>query len=48
MTTLSAYYDMNILWTYVSALNLLWEYQANIHRFVPLFDLLYHRYFPEI
>ena len=42
MTTLSAYYDMNILWTYVSAPNLLWESQANNHRFVPLFDLLYH------
>ena len=47
-TTLSAYYDMNILWAYVSALNFLWESQANDHRFVLLFDLLYHRYFPEI
>ena len=38
---------MVILWAYVSALNLLWESQANNHRFVSLFDL-YHRYFPEI
>ena len=37
--TLSSYYDMNILLTYVS--------QANNHRFVPLFDLLYHCYFPQ-
>ena len=47
-TTLSAYYDMNKLWAYVSALNLLWESQANNHCFVSLFDLLYHCYFPEI
>ena len=47
-TILSAYYDMNILLTYVSALNLLWESQANNHRFVPLFDLLCHCYFLEI
>ena len=47
-TTLSAYYDMNILQAYVSALNLLWESEANNHRFVSLFDLLYHGYFPEI
>ena len=38
---------MNILWTYVSALNFLWEPQANNHRFFPLYDLLYNRYFPE-
>ena len=47
-TTLSAYYDMNIVWAYVLALNMLWESQANNPRFVSLFDLLYHRYFPEI
>ena len=43
-TTSSAYYDMNILWAYVSTLNFLWESQANNHRFVSLFDLLYHRF----
>ena len=47
-TILSAYYDMNILWAYVSALNFLWESQANNPRFVLLFDLLYHCYFREI
>ena len=47
-TSLNAYYDINILWTYVLSLNLLWESQTNNHRFIPLFDLLYHRYFPEI
>ena len=47
-TTLNAYYDMNILWAYVSALNFLWESQANNPRFVLLFDLLYHCYFREI
>ena len=41
-------YDMNILWTYVSALNLLWGSQAYNQRFDPLSDLLYHCYFPEI
>ena len=46
-TILSAYYDMNILWAYVSALNLLLESQTSNHRFISLFDLLYHRYFPE-
>ena len=46
-TTLSAYYDINELSAYGSALNLLWESQANNHRFVLLFDLLYHCYFPD-
>ena len=41
-------HTMNILWTYVSALNLLQESHVHYHRFVPLFDLLYHRCFPEI
>ena len=42
MTTLRAHYYMKILWTYISALNLRKESQAYDHRFVPLFDLLYH------
>ena len=47
-TILSAYYDMNILWAYVSALNLLLKSQANNHRFVSSFDLLYHRYHRDL
>ena len=40
----------NELWTHniVSVLNLLWEPQAHYHCFVPLFNLLYHRYFSKI
>ena len=45
MTPLGAYHYMNILWTYVSALNLIYESQANNHGLVLLLDLLYHRYF---
>ena len=39
---------MNILWTYVSAQNLFQESQTYSYRFAPLFDLLYHRNFPDI
>ena len=42
------WWTMSILWTYVSAINLLLESQAYYHRFVPFFDLLYHRFFREI
>ena len=42
------YEHIMILWTYVPALNFLWESQANNYRLAPLFDLLYHCYFPEI
>ena len=40
--------NWNYLWTFdnTSDLNLLYESQVN-YRFVPLFDLLYHRYFTE-
>ena len=44
MTTLRAYYYMNTLWTYVSALNLPQESHVNNHPFVPLLDLLYHHF----
>ena len=39
---------MNMFWPHVSALNLLLEPKACYSRFLPLFDLLCHRYFPEI